>query len=39
MRDEIERAYSVLSDPARRATYDRVQSAEPTNDQRPKTND
>src|SRR4051812_1632140 len=39
-RDAIERAYAVLSDPARRKAYDQEQAAlEPANDQRPTTND
>jgi len=39
-RDAIERAYAVLSDPARRATYDAEQAAlGEAKDQRPKTKD
>jgi curved DNA-binding protein CbpA len=39
-RESIERAYAVLSDPARRATYDREQAAlAPTEDQPPTTKD
>jgi DnaJ-class molecular chaperone len=38
-RDAIERAYAVLSDPIRRASYEAEQAALRTEDQGPKTKD